>query len=367
MAKKLDITQIDRNMAVKIASHDGKDWYPPESSNFELTGFLWHKPGTQLRRLPLNTKELGIPEGVDWLAWETAGGMLRFRSDALEICVKAKVDHESRMDHMTFDGSMGFDLYVGTPGSKHFAKNTRFDQAVSEYNCCIFSTKIRAMREFTIHFPLYSGVIGVEFGFTEGAKFRKPTPWKDPRPVIVYGTSIQQGGCASRPGMCHTNILSRLLNRPFVNLAFSGSGKGEPEMAKILASIKDPAMYILDYDANAGTAGLRSTLANFCDILRKAHPETPILTVSRTQFSNEAPDLGNEPAYVDDRLSFTETHLANFKRMRAAGDRNIHFVDGTSLLGGDYTECTVDGCHCTDLGFYRIAHALAPEIERILG
>lgn len=29
--------------------------------------------------------------------------------------------------------------------------------------------------------------------------------------ALFYGTSILQGGCASRPGMAHTNIISRRL------------------------------------------------------------------------------------------------------------------------------------------------------------
>ena len=49
------------------------------------------------------------------------------------------------------------------------------------------------------------------------------------------------------------------------------------------------------------------------------------------------------------------------------GDRDLHFCNGSDLLGDDdYEECTVDGVHPTDLGFYRMARSLEPVIRRIL-
>ena len=214
-----------------------------------------------------------------------------------------------------------------------------------------------------MHFPLYSGVEFFRLGVKEGSIVELPEPWKDPRPIVVYGTSIQQGGCATRPGMCHTNQMSRMLNRPFINLAFSGNGKGEPEMAELIAEIKNTAMIVLDYDANAHCDGLEATLSTFVDILRKSHPEVPILLVSKLPFVEEFLD---SPGYTEERLRYTTIHLNELNRRRALGDKNIHFLDGTSLYGESPNECTVDGCHATDLGFYMIAKQMAPVIERII-
>ena len=52
------------------------------------------------------------------------------------------------------------------------------------------------------------------------------------KPVVFYGTSITQGGCASRPGMSFVNIVGRDLDVPVVNLGFSGSGLMELEMVR---------------------------------------------------------------------------------------------------------------------------------------
>lgn len=356
-----EIAKFDKAMGFKNETLDGMDWYSVDAPCVELNGFYWRKPGEGFRRIPFDSK---ISDGVDFLAWSTAGAMLRFKTDSQEIKVNVKVNHTCRMDHMSHIGIMGFDIYLGSGSAKTYAGSTRFNHNQDEYNVKLlnpFPTK--KMREFTIHFPLYSGVDFFRLGVTEGAVVELPTPWKDPRPVVVYGTSIQQGGCASRPGMCHTNQMSRMLNRPFINLAFSGSGKGEPEMAELIAQIENPAIFVLDYDANAHCDGLEATLSNFIDTLRKSHPETPILLVSKLPFFTEFREC---PEYNEERFRYTSIHMTELKHRREMGDQNIHFLDGTSLYGPDPNECTVDGIHATDLGFYQISKRMAPVIERIL-
>jgi hypothetical protein len=361
MEEQKDIGKLDHAMAFETKNMDGMDWYTVDDAGFELDGLYWRKPGELFRRLPMEVK---ISEGVDYLAWDTAGVMLRFCTDAPEIRIAAKIWHNSRMDHMAPTGSMGFDLYVGSGPRKYYAGSTRFDHTKDEYNVTLFGPcDKRKLREFTLHFPLYSGPESFRIGLTQGALVTPPSPWPDPRPVVVYGTSIQQGGCASRPGMCHTNQMSRMLNRPFLNLGFSGNGKGEPEMAQVMADIANPAIYVLDYDCNAHVEGLQATLTGFIDILRKKHPETPILLVSRLPLVGE---FGDSPEYSEERRQYTEIHLDEIRRRRTAGDENLHFLDGLSLYGADPSECTVDGCHATDLGFYQISKRMAPVIERIL-
>lgn len=355
------IEKIDKAMAAKISNHDGMDWYTVDQPEFRLSGLPWYKPGDPFRRIPLDAS---VSAGVNHLAWNTAGVMLRFKTNAKEIRIDAKIWKNSRMDHMAHDGSMGFDVYLGSGCQKFYRQTTRFDQTKDAYITPVLGPLSEAkMREVTIHFPLYSGPEYLRIGLTEGAVIEEPTPWKDDRPIVVYGTSIQQGGCASRPGMCHTNQMSRMLNRPFINLAFSGSGKGEPAMAELIADIKNPAMIVLDYDANAHVDGLRATLSNFIDIIRKKHPVTPILLISKLPFAAE---LANEYQYPEERWEYQKIHMDELKKRRDAGDTNIHFLDGTALLGNDPSECTVDGIHATDLGFYMMAKHTAPVIARIL-
>ncbi len=377
MSEKINISDIDKNMKIGDNNADDLDFYTVDDEPFELDGLYWHNKGERLRRLPKNVK---ISTGVNVLAWHTAGVMLRFKSDTDVVRIKVKLRHSSHGGHMPATGSCGFDIYVGSHRAKFYAGTTKIAFDTVGYDVNVFGpAKVKKMREFTIHFPLYSGISTLEIGLTKNSQLLPPSPWQDPRPIVVYGTSIQQGGCASRPGMCHTNIMSRMLDRPFINLSFSGSAMGEKEMAQTMAEIKDPAMFILDYDANAMIDGLRATLSDFIDILREKHPEVPILLISalprKEQYGdeNEFPTLlehekefETDKGYPSNRFDFTQIHLDELKRRREAGEKNIHFIDGTTLLGDEPLEALVDGLHATDLGFYLIAKRTAPVIERIL-
>ena len=148
-----EIAKYDKAMGFRNETVDGTDWYSVDSPNVELNGLYWRKPGEGFRRIPFDSK---ISEGVDWLAWNTAGVMLRFKTNSPEIKVNVKVGHTNRMDHMAHVGIMGFDLYVGSGSAKSYAGSSRFDHHKDEYNVIVnrkFSEE--KLREFTLHFPLY--------------------------------------------------------------------------------------------------------------------------------------------------------------------------------------------------------------------
>ena len=365
MEKDQDIFDYAHDMGIEICTMDGMDIYSADDDPIQLSGLYWRKKGGSFRRLP-DDMDLEFSQGVKYLAPCTTGANIRFRSNTREIRLHAVIESPYRKCKMTLIGSMGFDLYVGNGLTQVFAKNTTFFYDQDEYTTRIYWSPNPIMRDFTIYFPLYSGVKSVEIGIEKGALLEAPTPWKDPRPIIFYGTSITQGGCVSRPGMLYSNMLSRLLGQPFYNFGFSGNGKGEPQIAEKLAEIADPAMYILDYDGNARPALLEKTLKPFIRILRKKHPKTPILAISAEPKSEEA----FEPFLADlaskERPIYSRIHQQVFDELRNSGDDNIYYLDGRMLYSADFDECTVDGCHANDLGSYRIAHALAPMIERIL-
>lgn len=270
------------------------------------------------------------------------------------------------MSHMAFVGSRGFDLYVGNGLTQVFAKSSVMAVDQDEYTTVLFQSPNRKMRDFTIYFPLYSQVDFVEIAVTAGALIQSPTPWADSAPIVLYGTSITQGGCVSRPGMLYSNILSRLIKRPIYNFGFSGNGKGEIQVAEKLSEIKDPAMYILDYDDNARPDLLKKTLTPFIEKLREKHPVVPILALSTEPKSAEAYEPFDSEYASRERALYTAVHQEVQDLFRAQGDDHIYFLDGRMLYGADFEECTVDGAHATDLGTYRTAHALAPLVERIL-
>ena len=355
------VRKYDKDMKETNTSQDGVTWYNCDTPNFHLDGLHWRKVGEIFRRIPLDAH---VTEAVDYLSYHTSGVMLRFKSNTQEIRVHVKYDKVDRWDHMSCTGYMGFDLYIGSSNSKFYHKTARFNYQDNEYTACLFGPNMESkMREFTIHFPLYAHPELVEIGLSNGATILEPTPFCDDKPIVVYGTSIQQGGCASRPGMGHTNIMSRMLNRLFVNLSFSGSANGEIEMAQVMAKVNNPAMFILDFDANAGVGRLKNNLPPFIDCLRASHPKVPILLISRLLYAAE---IAGNMEYDTIRSEFTKIHLTELEKRRQNGDENIHFLDGSTLYGPEPSECTVDGVHATDLGFYNIAHRTAPVIARIL-
>ena len=338
-------------------------WHLPYEAPMQLAGFAWFEKDRVYNRLPRN---FGQPfrEPVEYLATNTAGGQIRFQTDSPQVAVRAKLLGPHNMDHMPATGQCGFDCYVGEPRAQQFVGITRFDRAADHYECIVMNASERAMRNITLNYPLYQGVEEVHVGLAPDAQILPPPPYADDRPVIVYGTSITQGGCACRPGMLHTNILSRWSNRPYINLGFSGNGKGDPEVAEAIADIPDPAGYVLDYEANAGQEGLENTLEIFIAILRAAHPRTPILVVSRPRFASEWVN----PDATKTREKARDFQCDTVARLAAAGDGNIFFHDGADQYHDkDWFECTVDGVHATDLGYLRMAETLWPVLNTVLG
>ena len=337
------------------------EWRSPDEAPITLSGFPWYATDGVFRRLPLDSAE-PLPPSVHTLAGNTAGGQLRFQTNSRRLSLDVKLSGPANMYHMPATGQCGFDLYTGPPGNQRYHSTARCGHALEDYQVQLLAHGQSRMRNLTVNFPLYKGVRKLAIGLDPAAEVRPPPPRALEDPVVAYGTSITQGGCASRPGMAYTNILSRRLNVDFVNLGFSGGGKGEPEVARVIASIPACSLFILDYEANSSAESMRHTLPEFIRILRAAHSLTPILVVSRIRTASETL---NESARVDrgQRMAFQRDTVEG---LRAAGDEQIFFFDGTDMLGEDFDECTVDGTHPTDLGFLRMARSLEPAVRRII-
>jgi len=348
-------------------------WHDLREAPIGLSGFAWFDEDRLFRRLP-SSPPRPLPPVVDELAWCTAGGQLSFTSDTDVLDLRVRLRTPFGMDcapasgpygfeHMPQTGVSGFDLYLGEPARERFYAVTRFPAGAGEYECRLLARKGRMPLSFILNLPLFNGVEELSIGLRAGASLVAPPPGRPAAPVVVYGTSITHGGCASRPGACFTNILSRRLNMPFVNLGFSGSGQGEPEVAEAIATVRRASLFVLDYEANSG-GRMDITLPAFIAALRARHADTPILVLSRIRFGKEA--LRSEPSMRRSGSRCRSYQRELVASLRAAGDANLHFFDGSRLLGRDYDECTVDGVHPNDLGFFKMAAGLAPVIQMLL-
>ncbi len=353
--------KLDSAMSIKKSGADKNIiWFDVREKPFDLVGFEWIGRDSVFRRLPLHS-DWKIPEAVDRLADQTAGGQLRFRTNSKKIVLKVELPERSGMYHMPATGQSGFDLYVKEKGFQRFLKTTRFPHDTIRYQAIFKIRKTNEMQNLTLNFPLYNGVESLLIGIEKNSILKEPEPFAHPGKIVIYGTSITQGGCVSRPGMAYSNILSRKLDTEFVNLGFSGNGKGEPDLAQIINQISGVNLIILDYEANANKT-IRGTIGPFVDILREKHPKTPILIMSKTRYAS-ATDGSEAFELLMNNRDFQKKLVANRKD---TGDTNIYFLDGSVVLGEDYYECTVDGVHPSDLGSYRIAEALLKKIREIL-
>ena len=128
------------------------------------------------------------------------------------------------------------------------------------------------LREYCLYMPLYNGVEFLEIGVSEQAMFT-PIPPRSLKPLVFYGTSICQGGCASRPGMAWPSIVGRKLDRPIVNLGFSANGTMETSVGQLLAEL-DATAYVIDYGSYPDQKRAYFTLRDARRILSLVTPGT---------------------------------------------------------------------------------------------
>lgn len=324
---------------------------------FELTGFAWHHQERELCRLPAAV----LPhtnDGVRYLAWNTSGGMIRFRTDATTIAIRSELRDPGDMSHMPRNGSAGFDLYLGTGSGKAYFKSVMPGSGAKRLEGVLGDgLPSGVMRDWTFYMPLYGGASAVEIGLTPGCGITEPTPFTTKKPLAFYGSSITQGGCASRTGNAYAHFLARWVDAPVINLGFSGSGRGEPAVAKAIAELEMSA-FIFDYDHNApNPAHLEATHEPFFQIIRRRQPDLPVIMMSKCDYQKNTD--------CDQRR---EVIRRTWKNAVDRGDRNAYFIDGETLFGTDNRDaCTVDGCHPNDLGFFRMAKTILPVLSQALG
>ncbi len=340
-----------------IENDSALSWYG--ASVVGLEGRGWTDTETPFDRLPGRAAQMVRP-AVWSLSKHSAGLLLRFESDATELHARWELTQDALdMPHMPATGVSGLDLYVHTESGWKWLANGR---PTAQANRAELVANLPAgRRDFLLYLPLYNGVKSLEVGIPQTAQLWRRSFPADRKPIVFWGTSITQGGCASRPGMVHTAILGRRLNRPVINLGFSGNGQLESEMAQLIAEI-DAAVFVLDCLPNVNANEIRERLEPAVRILRKHHTNTPILLVEDRSYTN---------AYLVDaqrhrNQTSRSAQRAVWESLKAANVPNVHILPGEWLLGED-SEGTVDSSHPTDLGFWRQANAMEPMIRRLLG
>ncbi|MCF7763018.1 MAG: SGNH/GDSL hydrolase family protein [Verrucomicrobia bacterium] len=340
----------------KAADANTDQHIPFPDERLTVSGLAWFSEDAPvLRRLPARLKESFRP-AVWSQAQQPSGGRIRFATDSRTIAVAARNPDTSTMHHMTLVGQSGLDLYVNGR-YLNSAWPDKEGRIAREWTV----GEDRIFREITLYLPLYKGIALEEIVIEPGSTLRPATPFSQIRPVVYYGSSITQGGCAENPGLSYQAIVSRRLNVDFINLGFSGNGLGDPDVATAIAEI-DASCFVLDYWANPSPEVYRQTLPGFVQTLRAKHPQTPILIPGPYYFPAEAVDPKTKSRQEEKRTIAREF----VKARREAGDSAIAFVDGFGMLSPDQVEGLVDGVHANSIGFYFCANGLEPHLRKAL-
>lgn len=353
-----DISKIDKNLSVETTLlKDGVAFYDVRRAPFRVYGLYDYKNQPIFRRLPEEVAA-ATSDGVAHLSKHTAGGRVRFATDSDFICIKSKMNSITLLPHMPTSGTAGFDLFIDSPDGaesryvRTFMPPWHTKDEGYESRIDLGSKKLRY---FTINFPSYSGVDELLVGISEGSTLGEGLPYRSLAPFVYYGSSITQGGCASRSGNIYQNVVCRRTNVDYINLGFSGNGRAEDAIVDYMASLQMSA-FISDYDHNSPSREhLSATHYKMYEKIRAAHPDIPYIMLSKCDLDNS----------YDANLARREVVYESFCRARANGDKNVYYIDGASIFRGPYQNmCTIDSCHPNDLGFALMADAITAEIER---
>lgn len=314
---------------------------------FEISG-VYYEDG-RFRRMPEAVAKTVSP-GVTRLHCHTAGGRIRFRTDSPYIAVSVQLCnvHQSLFSSV---GTAGFDLYLEEQG--RLLKSFIPTWYLCDHYAYAIDCPGRKMQDYIINMPLYAGVESLHIGLAEGSQVLPPKPFKSDKKVVFYGSSITQGGCASRPGTSYEAMLSRRFGFDYVNLGMSGNARAEDTMIEYIAGLSMD-IFVYDYDHNAKTVEyLQDTHEKMFRAIRKSHPDIPILMMSRPKYYvNEA---------TQKRMDVIRTTYENAK---AQGDEKVWMLTGPELMALCGEDGLVDGTHPNDFGFASMAKAVGDLFQR---
>ena len=337
-------------------------WYNPldvASGQTYVHNQAWNEDGGNFARLPMRAKDR-VRQPLWDLSRNSAGLLLRFRTDAKNINVRYTVDGPMSMPHMPATGVSGVDLYRDRDkgfcfGGYSFGDTVRYSYTVDR------DYRPGVMEDFTLYLPLYNTVTSMEIGVPSDARFEFVAP-TGRKPLVLYGTSIAQGACASRPAMAWGNILARNLDMPLINLGFSGNGRLEPEMIELINEI-DAEAILLDCMANLigrSSEEIESLVTEAVKQIRAVHPTTPIVIIEHAGYSNAPTNEVKHYEYDHSNIA----QRAAYEKLVTSGVGNLYYIEREVL--GVLPEGIVDYVHPSDLGMMRQATAVERSLRTIL-
>ena len=365
----MDIRKIDKNFDTTFVAPEDLVWYSVRELPFSVRGVFYSEEEGLFRRMPKDVAD-SVSDGVANLSKHTAGGRVRFATNSPYIAIRVEEPFEAPFAHMTMAGRFGFaiyanDTYAGTimPSYKQLIAG---DPSVGGNGTITFDGIKKpyvakdGLYQAEIFMPLYCKIRNMYIGLQKDCVLEAPKAYKHEKPIVFYGSSITQGGCASKPGDDYIGRLCRMLDTDVLNLGFAGSARGEKAIADYVAA-QDASVYVLDYDHNASQLQhLKDTHFALYETVRKAHPTAPIIMMTM-------PTIDGYQGR-DGHWRRRDVIFETIDRAKALGDENIYIIDCYGCFGElERGECgTVDNTHPDSLGFLRMAEALLPVLKKVL-
>lgn len=357
-----DMSKIDPNLKSEEVNKPDIKMYSVRQAPFKIYGHYAPESDKVFRRVPEEVaKQMGF--GAHMLHTNAAGIRVRFKTDSEYIAIKAFMPDIALMPNMPAVGSAGFDVYADGEFFASFRQPIKYIDgwrasfAFEDYGYeSIVSFPDAKMRDIIINFPLYSSVSDLIIGLRESAELLAGDEYKFKTPVVFYGSSITQGGCASRPGNSYQAVISRRLDADYINLGFSGNARAEDVIADYIAGM-DMSVFVYDYDHNApDVEHLQRTHKRMFDKIRKKQPDLPIIMVTSPN-----------PSFGDKTEARIKVVRGTYEAARAEGDDNVYFINGQDILNyKDREMVTTDGVHPNDFGFWCMAEVIGEAVRRVL-
>lgn len=295
----------------------------------------------------------------------SAGMRVRFRTTSSFLAVHADFSEISVPGSCGPSAAAGFDMYFKENGKYVFKGLFTFN--FDEENEFL-EKRIKGMgsewKDITLFLPLHTSITNLYMGLEEGSEIDYPSDYKYEKPIVFYGSSIVHGN-ASKPSNIYTAMLSNRLDTNYINLGFGGAAKAEKAIMEYISTL-DMSIFVYDYDHNAPTVEyLEQTHYAGYKIFREKHPTTPVIFASKPDYHTR--HCGFPIPKFEDNEPRRQIIENSYKRAIAEGDKNVYFVDGSKMYPENYRdECTSDGCHPNDLGYFFMANAFEEVIKELL-
>ena len=339
-----------------------------DATKFRIINKGWENTSEPYTRLPQQYMD-SCREDQRWLYNHSSGIAVRFATDSKRIAAQWNLKNNFHMQHMAMTGIKGTDLYyLNEVSGKWEYVNTARPQE-KNFKADSIQSKLYVehldgeMHEYMIYLPLYDGINWLQIGVDSAAQLIQPQV-DNPRSmgkIVIYGTSIQQGGCASRTGMVPSAMIQRDFNLECVNIATSGQARMDFYIAEALASIEDAICYVLDPVPNCTKDRCDTATYDFVKILRTLRPEVPIVMVEGLMY----PYTRHSSYHAEYLPQKNEGFRRGYDQHVAENPKGMYYMTHEGQTGPEM-EGTVDGVHLTDYGFRAYADLLEIHIKEAL-